>query len=68
VRRAKPFLNLYPLPLEGVNTKEGESKRGKPLLYNDPPLFLKEILKGSLRGAKPLFLKTFPLSFEGEGD
>jgi len=23
---------------------------------------------GSLRGAKPLFMKIFPLSFEGEGD
>jgi len=25
-------------------------------------------LTGCLRGAKPLFLISFPLSFEGEGD
>jgi hypothetical protein len=28
----------------------------------------RESLIGSLRGAQPLFIESFPLSFEGEGD
>jgi hypothetical protein len=39
-----------------VGRIKGELKRGRI------------IKKGSLRGASPLSLKTFPLSFEGEGD
>jgi len=29
---------------------------------------VRNIAKGSFRGAKPIFRKTSPLSFEGEGD
>jgi len=29
---------------------------------------MRSFIKGVLRGAKPLFLISFPLSFEGEGD